>query len=288
MKDIVNPVSTKTTESFGISIVDRLKRVVNIKDTEITVTTGIPFPIPGADAKITPSNPWPGVATEFEIEFTPKHEIEVGGGILIVYPPQITPNPDEEDDAVVVTVDGQVVDQLAINQVHSPPARSFTIKEVIQGSKFIPSTFRKIKLKIKGLRNPRQPNETDSFIVSTFNHDIRQTYMIDQVSDGLFIKALCAYPCKDCETTNKSTCTECFSNLADGLKYLQLGRCVSKCAVGRFYNLKTKHCDLCDDTCLDCEGTADTCTVCGKNDYLYLFKSTCRRDCNVIGYLKNS
>jgi hypothetical protein len=60
-----------------------------------------------------------------------------------------------------------------VNGVHSAPARSFIIKDVIQGKKFIPSTFRKIKLTIKGLRNPRQPNETDSFLISTFNHDIR-------------------------------------------------------------------------------------------------------------------
>lgn len=104
----------------------------------------------------------------------------------------------------------------------------------------------------------------------------------------MVIKALCAYPCKNCEPTEKSTCTECFANLTDGLKYLQLGRCVSKCAVGRFYNKLTKHCDLCDETCLDCKDTADTCIACGRGDYLYLFKNTCRRNCDVTGFLTNS
>jgi hypothetical protein len=75
IRSVVNPISTKTTDSFSINIVDKEYREVNIKNTEITVTTGIPFPIAGTDAKITPKNPWPGVESEFEIEFTPKHEI---------------------------------------------------------------------------------------------------------------------------------------------------------------------------------------------------------------------
>jgi hypothetical protein len=107
IRGVRNPISTKTTDSFSINIVDQQKREVNIKNTEITVTTGIPYPIPGTDAKITPKNPWPGVESEFEIEFVPKHEIEINGGILVVYPPQITPVPDNNvAKEVIVEIDG--------------------------------------------------------------------------------------------------------------------------------------------------------------------------------------
>ena len=37
------------------------------------MTTGVPYPIDAANASITPKNPWPGVESEFDIEFTPKH-----------------------------------------------------------------------------------------------------------------------------------------------------------------------------------------------------------------------
>lgn len=73
------------------------------------MTTGIPYPVQGTVSKIKPENPWPGVHSEYEIEFTPKHTIQVGGGVLIVYPPQITPHP-TMIKKVIVTVDGMVVD----------------------------------------------------------------------------------------------------------------------------------------------------------------------------------
>jgi hypothetical protein len=60
------------------------------------------------DVNLSTDNQWPGFPTEITIEFSPEHEISVGGGILIVYPPQISPDGDLENigSEIDVTVDG--------------------------------------------------------------------------------------------------------------------------------------------------------------------------------------
>jgi len=115
--------------------------------------------------------------------------------------------------------------------------------------------------------------------MSTFNYvSGRFYYFIDKVEEGLAINSKCSYPCQTCPDGEPEMCLSCYQSMdtESGLPYLQLGTCVAECATSRFYNLETEHCDECNPTCLDCEGTADTCTVCGVADYLYLHDEQCR------------
>jgi hypothetical protein len=87
--NVKNPVSTETTDTFQVIVVDKEYAQINVKQKDIVITTSNAFTVDSA--KVSAQHSWPGVSTEFTIEFTPKHKIDRMGGVLIVYPPQITP-----------------------------------------------------------------------------------------------------------------------------------------------------------------------------------------------------
>ena len=161
-------------------------------------------------------------------------------------------------------------------------ARSILIANIIQGDDLTPDKSVKISVVVKGLRNPFTNAKTDSFKVQSFNYgDGTYTYFIDKVEQGLYLSSKCSYPCKDCNIETPDECLSCYSltTVGDGLPLLQLGKCVTKCATSRFYNLKTSQCDACDPTCLECDGTATRCITCGVDDYLYFFRNQCLKNC---------
>ena len=66
-------------------VVDEDFAPINIKRTDIVVTTSNAFTV--SSAKVSAKHSWPGVASEFTIEFKPEHPIDFMGGVLLVYPP---------------------------------------------------------------------------------------------------------------------------------------------------------------------------------------------------------
>lgn len=109
-KNLVNPQSTDTTDSVEIRIIDSSNYVpINLKDKGMNITTNNAFII--SKAAVTPEHKAPGVACLFTIDFTPEHTIETDGGLLITYPPQITPDPTLNSLTVTVSVTGRTIDQ---------------------------------------------------------------------------------------------------------------------------------------------------------------------------------
>lgn len=280
-KNLVNPATTETTPSVEIRIIDSSNYVpINYKDKTMNITTNNAFVI--SKAAVTPEHKAPGVACVFTIEFTPEHSIETDGGLLITYPPQITPDPTLNSITVTVAVTGRTIDQSKIYTVSDFSARSILIASIVQNDDLIADKAVKISVAVTGLRNPFTNAKTDSFKVQSFNFvDGKYTYFIDKVEQGLFLSSKCSYPCKDCNIETPDICLSCYplTTVGNGLPLLQLGKCVTQCATSRFYNLKTQQCDACDPTCLECDGTATRCTSCGVDDYLYFFKNQCLKNC---------
>ena len=92
------------------------------------MTTNSAFIVSNAD--ITPQNYQPGFESEFLIEFTPEHMIELGGGILINYPPQITPS-SSETIKVEISVTGRVIKQSEIYMAPDLSARALFVANII-------------------------------------------------------------------------------------------------------------------------------------------------------------
>ena len=147
------------------------------------------------------------------------------------------------------------MDQQSVNYYVRESARAIYIENIIQGvGDFQPGPDNMIEVKIRGLSTPFTIEPTDSFKVSSFNLVNGQYfYFVDQVSDGLFIKSNCSYPCNTCSPDDPNLCLSCFESTASsrtGLPYLQLGTCVSECNFGRFYNFIAKQCELCSLECM--------------------------------------
>ena len=67
-------------------------------------------------------------------------------------------------------------------------------------------------------------------------------------------------------------CTSCKDKT-----YLYLQKCEDKCISNYFANAKNNECNICDDNCQECEGTATICTACKENTFLDKFK--CNKGC---------
>lgn len=101
---ITNPISTKKTESIQVQIVSGVtNEPINIKMDGITITTNTAFAI--NNAQVLQSHNMPGVEVKFSLKMVPVHKISTGGGILVSYPPQVTPSP-TQPIKVSVTVTG--------------------------------------------------------------------------------------------------------------------------------------------------------------------------------------
>lgn len=82
------------------------------------------------NANVKNSHNMPGVEATFTLQIIPEHEIQVGGGVLISYPPQITPSP-TEDIKVVVDISNMAVDNSKVYSVPDKSARAIFISNVI-------------------------------------------------------------------------------------------------------------------------------------------------------------
>ena len=71
---MINPISTTTTPSINVTIVDNLSfAIINQISTGLNITTNQPFPI--KFASVVPQTYEPGVPTFYNISFKPEHTI---------------------------------------------------------------------------------------------------------------------------------------------------------------------------------------------------------------------
>lgn len=92
----------------------------------------------------------------------PEHSIKAGGGILITYPPQVTPSR-KIPISVNITVAGYTIDPNEIYVAPDQSARAIFIANIIQGVDFEPTEDGMIIVEVSGLRNPLTNERTDSF-----------------------------------------------------------------------------------------------------------------------------
>ena len=55
-------------------------------------------------------------------------------------------------------------------------------------------------------------------------------------------------------------------------------KCVEYCHEGTFYHYKTKRCEKCDEICIACHTSKESCTVCSNGKYLFAGVA-CRKEC---------
>jgi hypothetical protein len=99
VQNVRNPQTLKPSDSFQANVLNKDYITINSLTEGISVTTNNSYIVKRAE--VTSSSPNPGRASDFKIEFYAEHGIKSGGGILIVYPPQITPLSSDQ----VLTVD---------------------------------------------------------------------------------------------------------------------------------------------------------------------------------------
>ena len=98
----------------------------------------------------------------------------------------------------------------------------------------------------------------------------------------------CDVKCSICyeSATNCSACTTSGSNEAFLLAYNF--SCESNCPVGYFENHTAQTCDLCDPSCISCDGFATYCFECDKVAGYAWNGYTCYNPCPTSTYIDNN
>ena len=129
-KNIKNPTTTQTTDSIQVRVTDQSYIANNEKLAGVVITTNKAYVIGSADVRA--ALPAPGVPSDYILNFYPVHEIQAGGGILVVYPPQALLVDPEGGVTAEVHVDGLAVDQDALDIFFDLSARAVRISNVVQ------------------------------------------------------------------------------------------------------------------------------------------------------------
>jgi len=131
---IQNSQTLKTPDSIQVNIVNSSYVTLNSMTDGILVTTNNAWIVNRSEIAASSINP--GRASDFTIEFHAEHSIQQGGGILIVYPPQITPM--NETLTVSVTIPGLTVNPEALTIQQDVSARAVLIWNIIQATTYVP------------------------------------------------------------------------------------------------------------------------------------------------------
>lgn len=103
-------------------------------------------------------------------------------------------------------------------------------------------------------------------------------YKLDESLSTIIFSTSCTMPCRTCSSTAPASCTSCYSNIniSTFIYYdSALNRCYDNCPSGKFANIATLTCNLCDTNCLTCVGNATFCLTCNPNStYKYLYANS--------------
>lgn len=100
----------------------------------------------------------------------------------------------------------------------------------------------------------------------------------------------CTFPCVEC-TYYPEECTKCDLDNPDFFILNQHSECVGSCSPGYFMQDVSGQfvCSKCDETCLECDGSATSCTKCPNNvtnKYLKAHSSECVSTCDSNQFIK--
>lgn len=103
----------------------------------------------------------------------------------------------------------------------------------------------------------------------------------------------CDFPCRTCDSVNKSACLSCYTNvlISDKVNFDNVtNTCYSQCPDGKYQDSVTFLCANCDANCATCQGSATFCTSCNQasiNKYLNVISTTsqiCVSQCQDMMY----
>lgn len=285
---IMNPNSTKPAGLVNVVIYrdGSYKDILNQDSGNLRVQTYIPYTVDSSMYSLRRTITGPGLDTVCYITFTLEHSLKKDSGIIISYPAEAIA--DRVAKPLEVTVDAQdykfetvlskpsFIDYSA-RQIMFADDEGFTEPLVVE-----PGKEQKMTITIKGLKNPLNNDNSQSFTIVAFNRFENHLHLIDQVEKGLEIYNPCDSPCKTCSAQQPSRCRSCFQDTSlTKFTFLEEDTCLEKCSLGYYYDSYAVKCNKCDEKCLTCEGSANKCTTCGGSRYNMLRGTECVNDCGV-------
>lgn len=265
IQSITNPTSTQPTDNFGVSIKNTNGYLINnySTDLKLSTTTAAAF----TSASLTQGTLDASAIGDVTFNLQLAHAVPSGGMLVAYYPSEVSV---DSSTLAAELVSPTAIASLTLQLTSSE--RKIQITNMFPSGGTAGTTY---QFKIKNIKNTATAATTTSFEFTTFVSSLG-LYRINNVKTGLTMTANCNYPCKTCESTNKSTCNSCL--IVTPALYLQSNACVTVCDEGK-YPLNGV-CENCNSTCVACATTnKDTCTKCGHTGFEYLSGTTCVGTC---------
>ena len=121
-------------------------------------------------------------------------------------------------------------------------------------------------LTISGFRTPTAPPSVLTY--STIGSFDSNSHKIDESTTDISFSLNCNLPCRTCSTTNRSSCSSCYTNiLVTSSRFFHAGssNCYVNCPDTTYNNNSTTLCAPCDSNCLNCNNLPTFCTKCRPN-----------------------
>ena len=122
-------------------------------------------------------------------------------------------------------------------------------------------------------------NATTGYFTTTSAFPITLLYNNSLIAQNVnvSVSAFCNVPCKQCQSTNQSSCISCLPTPYTALIYLvsSTQTCASECPGATYLSSST--CLSCSTTCGNCSTISTNCTSCRSGTYFY--NNTCPGSC---------
>ena len=247
---VVNPTSTKPTESFKLELRESEYKI-DFKDTGLVLEMTTPADMDWASVDLEEK----GInkVTSYSFDFRTSVSTPKDSYLEVTFPENVS-----IDSFANCQVDGT---SFACSKVSQSIVR---VNMFTQESP--PNNFR---LQIDSIKNSPQA-QYESFTLTT---KTSEGYLIEK--ESLEVNFECYSPCETCQNS-PDNCLSCIEN--SPTPYFWGNQCFEECPQGTF-DPGNKECTSCDSKCKTCLGL-ETCTSCILNsDYPYLHQSSCISNC---------
>ncbi|OMJ74195.1 hypothetical protein SteCoe_26950 [Stentor coeruleus] len=263
LNSVINPGTTKTSDTFKAYTYTTDGYKIDMKDTGITVATTTAatistMVIAAADSKIAAS-------TSYTISYLPVNSHPAGTVIFVTIPSEFIIG---TLSCTAVTISSSAT--CLIN------SRTVTVNSGFPTAVAAAST---VSFTLNGFTNPSTMITTSVWTVSSVTSD---NYLID-TSTTVKSTFTCDTLCLTCSGL-PSTCISC--DTSGAYPYLYSASCHASCLDGYYDDSTTndKLCEACNSLCKTCSGSAIYCTSCVVgSSYPYLYSNTCNTNC-LAGY----
>ncbi|CAG9335482.1 unnamed protein product [Blepharisma stoltei] len=298
ISQIINPSSTKPTQSFGITTTSEGYSVDSLQSG-----LSIQMITPGKlnSASVFTQDTGISVTTDYTFTLELNHQVPTGGYVEIQIPSQIT---------MTSNIKCKEIDYVQCEMAGNNILQIFLFGQSISSN---------LNFSVENLKNYQFTTASSPFVLTTKTSD---GYSIDTIN-GNVIVFTCNSPCQECDTlpdscvscspssstpyywsnschsscqpgwvdvdgslnciqcsSNCQTCSQSISNCSScptSLPYLKNGVCVSSCP-SSYLTTSSKECLQCNSNCKTCGPDINTCKTCSSG--MYLYKGTCINSCS--------